>query len=177
MHWNLINDEKFGSFKFLKLKYRREDQIIQLFCRIGSPQERRLPFFNLSKILKAETSTADWCWMHWILMNDQEYGSFKFLKSKYRRGDKIIQPFCRIGSPQAITSPLFNLKKFWKTEKSTAESCRIHWNLISDEEFGSFKVLKSKYRSGDQLIQPFCRIGSSQEIRLPLFNLKKFLKT
>ena len=34
-----MNDEEFGSFKFLKLKYRRGDQIIQLFCGIGSPKK------------------------------------------------------------------------------------------------------------------------------------------
>ena len=34
-----MNDEDFGSFKLLKLKYRREYQIIQRFCRIGFPQE------------------------------------------------------------------------------------------------------------------------------------------
>ena len=39
MHWNLMNDKEFGSLKLLKLKYRREDQIIQTFFRIGSPQK------------------------------------------------------------------------------------------------------------------------------------------
>ena len=34
-----MNDEEFGSVKLLKLKYRRVDQIIQTFCKIGSPQK------------------------------------------------------------------------------------------------------------------------------------------
>ena len=34
-----MNDEEFGSIKLLKLKYRRGDQIIQNFCKIGSPQK------------------------------------------------------------------------------------------------------------------------------------------
>ena len=176
MHSNLMNDEEFGSFKFLKLKYRRGDQIIQPFCRIGSPQEIRSPLFNLMNFQKAEKGTAESYKMHWNLMNDKEFGSFKLLKLKYRRGDQIIQTFWRIGSPQEIRSPLFNLMNFQKPEKNTAESCRMYWNLMNDKEFGSFKLLKLKYRRGDQIIQPFCRIGSPQEIRSPLFNLMNFQK-
>ena len=177
MHWNLLDDEEFGSLKFLKLKYRRGDQIIQPFCRIGSPLEIRSPLFNLRKFEKTEKSTPESCKMHWNLLDDEEFGWLKFSKLKYRNGDQIIQPFCRIGSPQEISSPLFNLRKFEKTEKSTAESCRMHWNLLDDEEFEWLKLLKLKYRSGDQIIQPFCRIGFPQEISSPLFNLRKFEKT
>ena len=176
MHWNLLDDEDFGSLKFLKLKYRRGAQIIQPFCRIGSPQEIRSPLFNLRKFKKIEKTTNESCRMYWNLPNHEEFGSIKFLTLKYRRGDQIIQPFCRIGSPQEIRSPLFYLRKFEKTEKNTAESCRMHWNLLDDEDFGSLKFLKLKYRRGAQIIQPFCRIGSPQEIRSPLFNLRKFKK-
>ena len=143
-----MNNEELGSFKFLKLKHSRGDQIIQPFCRIGCPQEIRSPLFNLTKFQNTEKSTAESCRMRWNLMNDEDFGSFEFLKLKYRRGDQIIQPFCRIGSPQEIRSPLFHWRKFQKTEKSTAESCRMHWNLMNDKEFGSFKVLKLKYRRG-----------------------------
>ena len=59
-------------------------------------------------------------------MNDEEFESFKFLELKYRRGDEIIQPFCRIGSAQEIRLPFFNLKKFQKTEKNIGESFRAH---------------------------------------------------
>ena len=34
-----MNDEEFGSRKLLRLKYRRGDQIIQRFCKIGSPEK------------------------------------------------------------------------------------------------------------------------------------------
>ena len=34
-----MNDEEFGSGKLLKYKYRKEDKIIQTFCKIGSPQK------------------------------------------------------------------------------------------------------------------------------------------
>ena len=177
MYWNLPNHEEFGSIKFLKLKYRRGDQIIQPFCRIGSPQEIMSPLFNLRKFEKNEKSTSESCRMHWNLLDDREFEWLKFLKLKSTRWDQIIQRFCRIGSPQEISSLIFNLRKFEKTEKSTAESCRVHWNLPDDEEFGSLKFLKLKYRRGDQIIQPFCRIGSSQEIRSALFNFRKFKKT
>ena len=155
-----MNDEEIGSFKLLKLKYRRGDQIIQPFCRIGSPQEIRSPLFNLRKFQKIEKSTGESCRTHWNLMNDEEFDSVKFLELKYRRGDQIIQPFCRIGSPQEIRSPLINLMNFQKAEKSTAESCRMNWNLMNDKEFVFFKLLKLKYRRGDQIIHPFCRIAS-----------------
>ena len=135
------------------------------------------PLFNLRKFQKTEKSTAESCRTHWNLRNDKEFGSFKFLKLKYRMGDKIIQPFCRIGLPQEIRSTLFNLRKFQKTEKTYCESCRKRWNLMNEEEFESFKFLKLKFRRGDQIIQPFCRIGSPQEIMSPLFNLRKFQKT
>ena len=133
-----MNDKEFGSFKFLKLKYRKRDQIIQLFCRIGSPpQEIRFPFFNLKKVLKTEKSTAESCRIHWNLINDKEFGSFKFLELKYRRGDQIILPFCRAGPPiQKIRSPFFNLRKFKKNDKRTAESCKTYWNLTITNNLG-----------------------------------------
>ena len=81
-------------------------------------------------------------------MNDEEFGLFNFFKLKYRREDQIIQPFCRIGFPQEIRSPLLNLRKFSKYEKGTAESCRIQSNLMNDDEFASFNFLKLKNRRG-----------------------------
>ena len=38
-------------------------------------------------------------------MNDEEFGSKKLLKLKYRRGDQIIQTFCKIGFPQKLGRP------------------------------------------------------------------------
>ena len=77
-------------------------------------------------------------------MTDEEFGSLKLLKLKYRRGDQIIQPFCRIGYPREIKCPLFNLQKFQKPEKVTPESWRMHSNIMNDEEFGSLKLLNLK---------------------------------
>ena len=45
---------------------------------------------------------------------------------------------------------------------------------MNDKEFGSRKLLKLKYRSGEQIIKTFYKIGSPPEIRSPLFNLQKF---
>ena len=177
MHCNVTNTKEVWSFKCLILKYRRGDQIIQPFCTIGSPQEIRSLLFNLRKFSNTDKSTAELCRMHWNIMNYEELGFFKCLALKYRRRDKIIQPFCRIGSSQEIRSPLFNLRKFSKIDKSTAESWRMHWNLMNNEEFGSFKCLILKYRTRHQIIQPFCRIVSPQEITSLLFNLRKFSKT
>ena len=65
---------------------------------------------------------------------------------------------------------------FQKAEKGAAESGKTHWNLMNNEEFESLKLLKLKHIRKDQIIQPFCRIGSPQEIMSDLFNLKKILK-
>ena len=138
------------------------------------PQEIRSHLFNLWKFLESEKSTPEPCTIIGNLMNDKEFCPIKVLKLKHRRGDQLIQPFCRIGSPQEIRSLLFNLWKFKKSYRGTPESCRMRWNLMNEEEFGSLKLLKLKYRSGDQIVQPFCGIGSPQEIRPPLFNLRKF---
>ena len=75
--------------------------------------------------------------MHWNLINDNEFGSFKVLKLKNRNGDQIIQTFRRIGSLKEIRSPLFNLEKFKKSDKSSSELYRAHWNLIQNKKFGS----------------------------------------
>ena len=50
--------------------------------------------------------------MHWDLLNDEEFGSIKLLKLKYRKGDKLIQTFCKIGFP------LFNFYKLQDSKKS-----------------------------------------------------------
>ena len=80
-----MNDEEFESLKFLELKYRIENQIIQPFCRVGSTQEIKSPLFNFRKFQKIEKSTGESCSTHLNLMNDKEFESFKFLELKYRR--------------------------------------------------------------------------------------------
>ena len=63
-----------------------------------------------------------------------------------------------------IRSPLFNLQKFEDSEKSTPKSCRIHWNLMYDKEFGYLQLLKWKYRRMDRIIQTFYKIGCPQKL-------------
>ena len=58
-----MNDEEFGSGKLLKLKYRREDQIIQTFCENGSPEKVGPPFLicrNFRTLRKACLIHAEW---------------------------------------------------------------------------------------------------------------------
>ena len=59
-------------------------------------------------------------------MIDEEFESIELLRLKYRRGDEIIQTFCKIGSPQKYGPPLFDFCKFQDSDKSTPGSCRIH---------------------------------------------------
>ena len=119
------------------------------------------------KFENPERITPESCKIHWKLINHEEFGSKKLLKLKNRRGEHIIQTFCKICPPPEITSPLFNFYKFQDSSKITPESSRIHSNVMNDAEIGSRKLLKLKYRMGDQIIQTFC-------IRSSLFNLRKF---
>ena len=58
---NQMNNKEFKFFNFLYLKYRNENQIIQYFCRIGSPQEIRTPHVNFKKGSKSEKSIVESC--------------------------------------------------------------------------------------------------------------------
>ena len=97
-------------------------------------------------------------------MNDDGFGSIKLLKLKYRTGDQIFQTFCKIGSPQRLGPPLFNLYKFQDYAKSTLESSRMYWNLMNEGEIVSIKLLKLKYRSGEKIIDTFCLITSNKKL-------------
>ena len=108
----------------------------------------------------SEKGTPESCRMHWNLMNEEEFGSIKFSKSKYRRGEQIIQTFCRIGSYQKLGLPSSLICRNVKSlTKKFSESYRRHGNLMNDKEFRSLKVLKLKYGRGDQIIQLFFRSG------------------
>ena len=64
------------------------------------------------------------------------------LKVEIQKVDQIIQSFCRIGSPKKLRPSLFDLRKFYKSEKRTSESFKIYPNVMNGEEFRSFKFLK-----------------------------------
>ena len=75
MQWNLLNEVELGPFKFLKLNYRRGDQIIQ-------------PFFT-------ELLQEIWCP---IFIS----GYFEKVKKYTVYLLKINQPFYRIHFPQEL---------------------------------------------------------------------------
>ena len=81
---------------------QKVDQIIQTFWQIGSPQKLNSPLFKLYKFGNPKRSPPESYKMNWKLINGEELGSQKLLKLKDRRGDKIIQTFCKIGSQQKL---------------------------------------------------------------------------
>ena len=61
-------------------------------------------------------------------MSDYEFGSKRLLKLKYRTGDKIIQTFCKIGSPQKLGPPSLicrNLETLRKELLNHAECIKV----------------------------------------------------
>ena len=132
MRWNLITVDEFGFIKLFKLKYRREDQIIQTFqtfCKIGSPPpEISAPLFNFKKFQDSEENTPESYRIHWNLMNDNDFGFAKLLRFKYKRGDQIIQTFCKIVSSQKLGHPSLicrNSKSLRKLQLNHAECLEI----------------------------------------------------
>ena len=85
MDWNPMNDEELGSIGLLRFKYRRGDQIIEIFWKIGCPPEMMSGLFNLLKFGNPGRSTPESYKMHWKLINGLEFGSIKLPKLKYRR--------------------------------------------------------------------------------------------
>ena len=72
MHWNLMKDDQFGSLKLLKLKYRRGHQIIQTFCKIGSPQKLcplSIICRNLETLRKVLLNHSECIEIWWMTMN------------------------------------------------------------------------------------------------------------
>ena len=96
---------------------------------------------------------------------------------KLRWGDQILQSFCRTDFLQVITYPVFILRKYLKTEKRTAESCTILWNLMNDVQSGPSKLWKLKYSSGGGVNNSvILQNWSLQEISSSLFNCVNFEK-
>ena len=152
MHWNLMNDKVFGSKELLRLKYRRGDQIILTFCKIGSLQKLGPPSFicrnfkTLRKVLPNKTKK------NWNAMNYEEFGSGKLLKLKYRRGDQVIQTFCRIGSPRKLDPPSLICRNF----RTPRKVLLIHAEMTEKREPNNCDILQNWF---------------PPEIRSTLFNL------
>ena len=98
----------------------------------------------------------------------------KTFKIEIQKGGPNNSDFLKNCFRPEIRSTLFNLPIFQKSDKSTPESCRMHWNLMKDKDFGSIKTSRLKCRRGDQIIQTFRRIGSPQKLRLPSLICKNF---
>ena len=67
-----MNDKEFGSKKLLKLKYRRREQIIQTFCKIGYPKKLGSPSLicrNLRTLRKVLPNHAEYIEMKLIMKN------------------------------------------------------------------------------------------------------------
>ena len=128
MHWNLTNDEEFGFFKFLNMKYRRGNQLTSAELIPNKKLGRSsLIWRNLKKLRK---STSESCKMHLNLMNDEEFVSFKFLK--YRKGEQIIQSFFRIGFPKKLCPPYLiwgSFKMLRKVLLNYVECIEIWWMI------------------------------------------------
>ena len=99
---------------------------------------------------------------------------YKTFKIEIQKGEPNNSDFLQNWFLPETRSSLLNLQKFQDIEKSTPESCRMHWNLMNDKEIVSIKLLKLKYRRGDQIIQTFCKIGSPQKLGPPSLICRNF---
>ena len=195
-----MNDEEIAYLELWKLKYRRGGPNNSEFLQNWVPREIRSPLLNLQKFQDFEKSSPESWSMHWNPMNDEEFGSIKFLKLKYRRVDQIIQTFCRIDSPRKLVPPSLTCRNFKSLIK------KILWiiqNTWKSKEWGRICVLESfkieiqkggpknsavlqkclvppkKSSPSIQVIQLFCKIGfPPHPWKLgPLLNLREFQKT
>ena len=178
MHSNLTYDKEFGSSKLLKLKYRRGDQIIQPFCRTGSLQEIKSPIFNLWKFEKV------WEKFSWIMQNTlkpnewQRIWVLKTFKIEILKGgpnNSALLQNCFSPTNQVRLLQFQEILKIW--EKVLLSHVELNQIQMNDKELSSFNLSKLKYRTGEQMIQPFLRICSPQEIWTLPFNLWKFEKS
>ena len=114
--------------------------------------------------MQNELKSNEWRWI-------RVYETFKIQTQK---GGTNNSDFLQNWFIPEIMFPFFNLQKFQDFEKITLESCRMHWNLMNDEEFGSVKLLKLKYRRGDQIIQTLRKIVSPQKLGPPSLISRNF---
>ena len=145
-------------------------------------RESRSFLFNLHKFQNSSKRIPESCRISWNLMNDQDYGPIKLSNLKCRKADQIIRISCKISSSEKLRSRSLICRNFKTLRKVLlimqdvlkSNEWRKIWvlktskiQIKNDEELGSLKVLKLKYRRRDQIIQTFSRIGSPKEIRFP----------
>ena len=90
--------------------------------------------------------------------------ALKTFKIEMQKGGTNNPDILQNWVPLKIRSPLFSFLKFEASDKSTPESCRMDWNLMQDAKLRYLKLLKLQYRTGDQIIQAFPKIGSPQKL-------------
>ena len=133
MHWNLMNDKEFGSRKVLKLKYRKGDQIVQTFCKIGSSEKLGPPsliwrnFNTLTKkivqIIQSTWKSNEWRRI-WL------FGSFKIEIQKRGPNNSIVLQKCLV--PPKKSSPLDWKKSVILQNWFPTSSLEIGSHLISE---------------------------------------------
>ena len=107
----------------------------------------------------------------WDLMNEDEFGSTKLLKSKYWRGDQIIQTFFKIGSPQKLGPPphlFLDILRVWEQYswimQNAFKSNEWQWIWV-------YKTFKIEIQNGGTNNSDLLQNWLPPEIRSPLFNL------
>ena len=96
------------------------------------PPEIRSPLFDFRKFQDSEKSTPESSRIHWNVMNDEELGSIELLRLKCRRGDQIIQTFCKIGTPEKLGPPSMisrNSKTLRKVLPNHAKYIEMEWTM------------------------------------------------
>ena len=151
MHWNLMNDEQFEPVKLLKLKCRRVDQIIQTFCKIGSPLKLGPPpLFNLYNfktlkkllwIMRNALISNEWPWI-WV------HKTFKIQIQK--RGPKNSN-FLQNWFPQKLGTPVqfVEISTLWENH------CWIMHNALKSNEWRTIwvrKTFKIEIQKGGKLV-------------------------
>ena len=123
--WQRIWVEK--TFKIEKQKRGPNNSDILQNC---FPQKIRSPLLILYKFQDFEKRLLHSCRMDWNLMEDEEFGFIELLRLKYRRGDQIIQTFCKIGSPHKLCPPSLiwgNYRTVRNVLLNHAEYIKMQW--------------------------------------------------
>ena len=131
-----MNDEEFATLKFGKWNKKRETNIFKRFAEFVSLKKLGPPLLfsgHLRKLKKLLLIHVE-CMEIFMELNNEDFHSSKFSKSKYWKVGQTIQSFYRIVFPQEIRSPLFNSGKLRIIEKITTEQCIMHWIEMSDKK-------------------------------------------
>ena len=108
--------------------------------------------------------SKEW-WRIWV------YKTFKIEMQKGGPNNFDILQNC---FPEKLDPPSLICKNFKIMRKVLLNLCRMNWNLMNAKEIVSIKLLKSKYRSGDQINQTFCKIVSPQKLGSPSLICRNF---